>query len=120
MNCAWLLQNHPSYCITVKNLQLEISLGNIDSGRFLIVFNYHNISNRAALSNSEVTSCLLDQLQLVDVNKNPTQGLKVVCLSSVIPCFETLTFLCKIMVSSCISSLTTVAEQTAVTMLNGL
>ena len=56
---------------------------------------------------------------MVDVNKNPTQGLKVVSLSCVIPSFETLTCLCKIMVSSCISSLTTVAERTAIAMLNG-
>ena len=74
---------------------------------------------RAALNVPEVTSCLLEHLQMVDVNKNPTQGLKVVCLSHVIPSFETLTCLCKIMVSSCISSLTTVAERTAIAMLSG-
>ena len=56
---------------------------------------------------------------MVDVNKNPTQGLKVVCLSRVIPSFETLKCLCKIIVSSCISSLTHVAERTAVAMLSG-
>lgn len=56
---------------------------------------------------------------MVDVNKDPTQGLKVVSLSRVVPSFETLTFLCKIMVSSRISSLTTIAERTAIAMLNG-
>lgn len=78
-----------------------------------------DLSIRAALSSSDVTSCLLEQLKLVDVNKNPTQGLKVICLSSVVPCYETLTCLCKIMVSSQISSLISVAERTAVAMLNG-
>ena len=56
---------------------------------------------------------------MVDVNKDPAQGLKVVSLSRVVPSFETLTFLCKIMISSRISSLTTVAERTAIAMLNG-
>lgn len=74
---------------------------------------------RAALSVPEVWSCLWEHLQMVDVNKDPTQGLKVVSLSRVVPSFETLTFLCKIMVSSRISSLTTVAERTAIAMLNG-
>ena len=74
---------------------------------------------RAALSVPEITSCLLEHLQMVDVNKNPTQGLKVVCLSHIIPSFETLTYLCKIMISSCISSLTTVAERIAIAMLTG-
>lgn len=74
---------------------------------------------RTALSVPEVRTSLWEHLQMVDVNKNPTQGLKVVSLSRVIPSSETLTCLCKIMVSSCISSLTTVAERTAIAMLNG-
>lgn len=74
---------------------------------------------RIALNVSEVKSCLWEHLQMVDVNKNPTQGLKVVSLSRVVPSFETLTCLCKIMVSSCISSLTAVAETTAIAMLSG-
>lgn len=56
---------------------------------------------------------------MVDINRNPTKGLKVVCLSHIIPCFETLKCLCKIMITSCISSLTTVAERAAVSMLDG-
>lgn len=85
-----------------------------------LIYSTLNIfSTRDALSNSDMTSCLLDHLQLVDVNENPTQGLKVICLSSVLPCYETLMYLCKIMLSSRISSLTTAAEQTAVAMLNG-
>ena len=118
-SCVWLLQSHP-YCYTIVRIhQLETFFGiNSKSVRnytlCLLLFPI-----RAALSSSEVTSCLLEHLQLVDVNKNPTQGLKVICLSNVVPCFETLTCLCEIMISSHISSLVSVAERTAFAMLNG-
>ena len=67
----------------------------------------------------EITSCLLEHLQFAAINENPVHGLRVICLSRVIPCYQTLTCLCNIIASSCVSSLTTAAEKTAIEMLDG-